>query len=80
MSIDSRTLQSVGAAGAATVAVLAALSLKYNDRPLFYEHPEGIPYQKGLPILGNLPKLLSNVHRLYDFQCDQFNKLDTLTM
>jgi hypothetical protein len=80
MSFDNRTLQHIGAAGAATAAVLAALSIKYNDRPLFYEHPEGIPYMKGAPILGNLPKLMNNVYRLYDFQCDQFNELDTLTM
>lgn len=80
MSIDSRTLQSIGTVGAATAAVLAALALKYNDRPFLYEHPEGIPYLKGLPLLGNLPKLLSNIDRIYDFQSDQFNELDTLTM
>ncbi|KAF1796237.1 cytochrome P450 [Mucor lusitanicus] len=80
MSLDNRTLQTVGMAGAAASAVMAALMVKYHDRPLFYEHPKGIPYKGGLPILGNLPYLLGNIHRLYDFQLEQFEKVDALTM
>ncbi|KAG1115501.1 hypothetical protein G6F42_013920 [Rhizopus arrhizus] len=79
MSLDNRTLQTVGMAGAAA-ATIAALAVKYHDRPLFYEHPKGIAHQGGLPILGNLTYLLGNIHRLYDFQLEQFEKVDALTM
>ncbi|KAI8088098.1 cytochrome P450 [Gilbertella persicaria] len=68
-SFDNRTLQ-----------VAAALTLKYNDRPFFYEHPEGIPYKGGIPAFGNLFDILSNVHRFHDFQIDLFEKSDSLTM
>lgn len=80
MSLDNRTLQTVGMAGAAASAAIAALAVKYHDRPLFYEHPKGIAHQGGLPILGNLTYLLGNIHRLYDFQLEQFEKVDALTM
>lgn len=81
MSLNNNsTLQGVAVAGATVSTVLALLTMKYNDRPLFYEHPEGIPYKKGFPILGNLTSLLGNLSRIHDFQAELFTDLDTLTM
>ncbi|KAG2195561.1 hypothetical protein INT47_001308 [Mucor saturninus] len=77
---NNSTIQNIGIAGAAISAAVAILSVKYHDRPLFYEHVKGIPHSKGYPILGNLTGLVSNVHRLHDYQLDTFESLDTLTM
>ncbi|KAI9257744.1 cytochrome P450 [Helicostylum pulchrum] len=77
---NNSTLQGVAVAGATVSTVMALLTMKYNDRPLFYEHPEGIPYKKGFPVLGNLTSLLGNLGRMHDFQVDSFTELDTLTM
>lgn len=78
--MDNRTLQTVGIAGAAASAMLAALTIKYNDRPLFYEHPEGITHRGGYPILGNLTHLLGNIYRIHDFQAERFEEMGALTM
>ncbi|CEP07389.1 hypothetical protein [Parasitella parasitica] len=80
MSMDNRTLQTVGIAGVAASAIIAALTAKYNDRPLFYEHPEGIAHKGGYPIVGNLTRLLGNIDRIYDFQTEQFEQVGALTM
>lgn len=77
---NNSTIQNIGIAGAAVSAAVAILSLKYNDRPLFYEHVKGIPHSKGYPILGNLTGLVSNIYRLHDYQLDTYESLDTLTM
>jgi fatty acid omega-hydroxylase len=77
---NNSTIQQIGIAGAAASAVIALLSIKYNDRPLFYEHPKGIPHVDGYPIIGSLGSLLSNIHRLYDYQLELFEKHDTLTL
>jgi hypothetical protein len=80
MSIsDNNTLQTIGMASAAASTVVALLALKYNDRPLFYEHIEGIPHKKGVPFLGGLSELLNNVYRIHDFQTEGFEQLDALT-
>lgn len=81
MSLNNNsTLQNIGIAGAAASAIITILSLKYNDRPLFYEHPKDLPHKKGYPILGNLTGLLSNVSRLHDYQLETFESLDALTL
>lgn len=77
---NNSTLQQIGIAGAAASAVAALLSIKYHDRPLFYEHPKGIPHAKGYPIIGALGALLNNVSRIHDFQLGLFEQLDTLTL
>ncbi|CAO3693849.1 unnamed protein product [Rhizopus stolonifer] len=72
--------QQVAFAGAVASSALALLSIKYHDRPTFYEHNKDIPYVKGYPLLGNLPTLLSNIERIYDHQLDMFEELDVLTL
>lgn len=72
--------QQVALAGALASSALAYLSIKYHDRPTFYEHSKDIPYVKGYPLLGNLPSLLSNIERIYDYQLDMFEKMDVLTL
>lgn len=74
------TIQAIGVTGAAASAVIALLALKYNDRPLFYEHIKDIPHVKGIPLLGNLPIVLKNLPRFYDFTTENLENLDTLTL
>ena len=80
MSLDKRTLQALGTAGITAATLIGALGLKYHDRPLFYEHPKGVPYKKGLPILGNLLDMLKNIDRLHDFMMENFEEADSLNM
>lgn len=77
---NNSTLQNIGIAGAAATAIVAIVSIKYNDRPLFYEHVKGIPHKKGYPLLGQLTNLVRNIHRVHDYQLDTFESLDALTM
>lgn len=74
------TLQQLGVVGAAASTVIALLSIKYKDRPLFYEHPEGIPHGPGYPVLGNLVDLIKSMHRVLDFELELYEKLDTQTL
>lgn len=77
---DASIGQQIAIAGAAVSSIMALLMIKYHDRPLFYEHMEGIPHGKGYPLLGNLPELMKNIPRLYDYQLDLHEKLDSLTL
>jgi fatty acid omega-hydroxylase len=77
---DNSVIQNVGLAGAAVASLVTLLAIKYNDRPAFYEHPKDIPYNGGLPLVGNLPELINNVPRLHDYVLELFEKLDTLTL
>ena len=79
-SSQNSTLQQIGMVGAAASAIITLLSIKYNDRPFFYEHPKNIPHGKGYPIIGTLADLLKNIHRMHDYQVDMFTSLDTQTL
>lgn len=75
MSLDKRNIQSLTIAGAAVSATVAAYLYKtYTE-----EIPQGIHYKGGNTFL-NLHNLLSNVYRLHDFQYDQFQETDSLTL
>ncbi|KAI8369967.1 cytochrome P450 [Blakeslea trispora] len=80
MSSDNRLLQALSIAGITTTAIVGGLSLKYHDRPLFCEHPKGIPYRKGVPILGTLPYILKNLHRIHDYTLEGFEESDSLNI
>ncbi|KAI8992352.1 cytochrome P450 [Pilobolus umbonatus] len=64
----------------AVLSSITLLAVKYYDRPIFYEHPKGIPYSKGLPIIGSFYKIMSNIDILHDMLLSEFEKNDTLTM
>ncbi|KAL0080217.1 cytochrome P450 CYP5203 [Phycomyces blakesleeanus] len=70
----------LGVVSTATIGVLLLLALKYPDRAIFTEHRDGVPHEKGLPLVGHLFGLLKNKYRIHDFQTDKFVKLDTMTM
>jgi fatty acid omega-hydroxylase len=77
---DNTALKNAGMAAAAVASVITLLAIKYNDRPIFYEHRKGIPYNKGLPLVGNLPSIMYNLPRHYDQNVELFEKHDTLTL
>ncbi|RCH89322.1 hypothetical protein CU097_012153, partial [Rhizopus azygosporus] len=77
---DASIGQQIAIAGAAVSSIITLLMIKYHDRPLFYKHMEGVPYHKGYPLLGNLLEFTKNVPRLYDYQLDIHEKLDSLTL
>lgn len=60
--------------------ITGALALKYDDRALFDEHRENIPYPKGIPILGNLLKVLKNRERYFEYVAELYEDLNTLTL
>ncbi|CAO3648016.1 unnamed protein product [Mucor hiemalis] len=62
-----------------TVALAAALAIKYPDRALFDEHRENIAHPKGVPLLGNLLEVAKNKHRYFEYVVDLYEQLDTLT-
>lgn len=63
-----------------TVAIAAALAIKYPDRALFDEHRENIAHLKGVPLLGNLLEVAKNKHRYFEYVVDLYEQLDTLTL
>ncbi|KAI8137496.1 cytochrome P450 [Fennellomyces sp. T-0311] len=65
--------------GGVTTAVLALLALKYPDRAVFDEHREGIPSQKGWPLIGNLPAIISNKETMHHLFMQGFSDLGVLT-
>lgn len=75
---DIKQLASIiGVAAAATLGVLA---LKYNNRAIFYEPPEGIPMIEGHPLVGTLISQILNKDRAHDSDCEAFERLNTLTL
>ena len=76
---NNSALQKVGMIGGVTTAVLAILAWKYPDRAVFDEHREGIATQKGWPLIGNLPALLSHKETMHNLFLDGFENLGTLT-
>ncbi|OAD71650.1 cytochrome P450 CYP5203 [Phycomyces blakesleeanus NRRL 1555(-)] len=61
-------------ASTAAIGVLILLALRYPDRAIFTEHREGVPHDKGLPLVGQLFSLLKNKYRIHDFQAEKFVK------
>ncbi|OBZ90065.1 hypothetical protein A0J61_01881 [Choanephora cucurbitarum] len=80
MSLDKRTLEALATVGITAATVIGVLGLRYHDRPLFYEHPEGIPYRKGKPLVGVLPDMLRNIHRLHDYMLEGFEESGSLNL
>ncbi|KAI8637919.1 cytochrome P450 [Parasitella parasitica] len=52
---------------------------KYPDRAVFREHRAGLIDLEGTPILGNLPGMVLNGDRFYDYLTEHFERLNTLT-
>ncbi|KAI8344761.1 cytochrome P450 [Chlamydoabsidia padenii] len=78
---DNHTLTKAASVTAGTfTAVLISLALKYHDRALFGEHNPGTPYRKGYPLLGDLPYLIHNKARIHDFDNENFEQLEAMTM
>ncbi|KAI8889502.1 cytochrome P450 [Backusella circina FSU 941] len=81
MSVQQNSVvQNLGIVGATTAAAVSLLALKYNDRPAFTDHYEGLPHGRGYPLLGSLPTILGNIPRIHDMMCDLFERLDSMTV
>lgn len=66
---------------AAVAALVGYLAYKYPDCAVFDDPRErGIPYIKGIPILGNLPEIIANIDRYYELNLEEYEKLDSLTL
>lgn len=66
--------------GGTALLALVLLAIRYPDRAIFHEHPEGIPHRKGWPIVGALPTILASREKLHDALVSTFEELDTLTL
>lgn len=77
---DASVGQQLAIAGAAVSSIITLMSLKYHDRPLFYEHIKDIPFVKGYPLVGNLPTLIKNIGRRLDYAVELYEKTGALTM
>ncbi|KAG0796934.1 hypothetical protein G6F16_000497 [Rhizopus arrhizus] len=77
---DLPVQQKIALTGAAASSLFTLIALKYHDRPVFSEHQKEVPHVKGYPLVGNLPTLLHNIPRIYDYQLENFERLDTLTL
>jgi fatty acid omega-hydroxylase len=81
MSLQQNSaVQNLGIVGATAAAAISILAMKYNDRPAFTEHYEGLPHGKGAPFLGSLPNVLKNIPRIHDLMCELFEGLDAMTV
>ncbi|KAI8139709.1 cytochrome P450 [Fennellomyces sp. T-0311] len=69
-----------GATVAAGTAILGLLALKYNDRAIFTERREGIPFVRGDPLVGSLFQQLKNKDRVLDNILDMVESHDALTV
>ncbi|ORE06666.1 cytochrome P450 [Rhizopus microsporus var. microsporus] len=77
---DASVGQQLAIAGAAVSSIITLMSLKYHDRPLFYEHIKDIPFIKGYPLVGNLPTLIKNIGRRLDYAVELYEKTGALTI
>ncbi|KAI8969842.1 cytochrome P450 [Pilobolus umbonatus] len=68
----------VGVLGGATLAAIGALAIKYNDRAVFYEHPN-MPHTSGHPLIGDLYNIANNTDYFHDYSGHLFKKLNTMT-
>lgn len=67
-------------ATATAATTLGFLALKYNDRALFQERREGVPFVKGDPLVGGLFRNIIYKNTAYDNHVNRFEYLDTLTL
>lgn len=77
----SPSITGITCISAATVAtVTALLAWRYPDRAVFHEHRTGLIDLEGTPILGNLPSMVKNLDKFYDYLVDNYEKLNTMTL
>ncbi|KAI8139710.1 cytochrome P450 [Fennellomyces sp. T-0311] len=74
------SLSVVRVAAVVSAATVGLLALKYNDRALFTEKREGIPFAKGKPVVGGLIHQLQNKDRILDDFLETMEKYDTMTV
>ncbi|KAF1806457.1 cytochrome P450 CYP5203 [Mucor lusitanicus] len=79
MTVSPSKTEILGITAAAVASITALLALKYPDRGVFHEHREGLIDMEGAPILGNLPSMIKNLDRFYDYLTEHYEKMDTLT-
>ncbi|ORZ17105.1 cytochrome P450 [Absidia repens] len=72
-------LQTAGLVAGGTTLLLAALAVKYPDRPAFTESRDDIPSSGGYPLIGIAPGIIRNKERLHEYFLEGFEKLNTLT-
>ncbi|KAI7876931.1 cytochrome P450 [Lichtheimia hyalospora FSU 10163] len=58
---------------------LGILALKYNDRAVFQERPEGVAFAKGYPLVGCLFHGIIGKDTINDNQVVNFERFDTLS-
>ncbi|KAI8089636.1 cytochrome P450 [Halteromyces radiatus] len=72
-------MQTAGLIAGGTTLVLAALAMKYPDRPIFTESRDDIPSSGTYPLIGITPKIFRNKETIHHFFLEGFEKLDSLT-
>lgn len=80
MTVSATKTEILGITAAAVASITALLALKYPDRGVFHEHREGLIDMVGTPILGNLPSMVKNMDRFYDYLTEHYEKMNTLTL
>ncbi|KAI9498853.1 cytochrome P450 [Zychaea mexicana] len=60
-------------------AALGFLFIKYHDRAVFYDRPEGVMFNPGAPLFGSLFEQIKNKERILEATDDRLKKFDTLT-
>ncbi|KAI9255244.1 cytochrome P450 [Phascolomyces articulosus] len=64
----------------AVAGLMGLLALKYNDRAIFDERRNDIPFITGEPLIGTLGMQLRNKERLYDYQMFILEQMGALTV
>ncbi|KAI8065271.1 cytochrome P450 [Gongronella butleri] len=64
----------------AVVAGIAALAAKYHDRAIFDEHNPGTQRSVGYPLVGGLPYLMANKHRIHELMLTPYTKYGAMTV
>ncbi|KAI8074739.1 hypothetical protein BC940DRAFT_48523 [Gongronella butleri] len=78
--MSSTSFLTAGTVGKAALATIAGLAAYYNDRAIFDENRKGIPYQPGLPLVGNLPMLLQYKDQIHDLFLEAYHRYQSLTL
>ncbi|CAO3595957.1 unnamed protein product [Absidia cylindrospora] len=69
-----------GTIGKAALATVVGLAAYYNDRAIFDENRKGIPYQPGLPLVGNLPLLIQYKDQIHELFLEAYHRYEALTI
>ncbi|KAI8336321.1 cytochrome P450 [Chlamydoabsidia padenii] len=72
-------MQTANMVAGGAALVLAALALKYPDRPAFTESRNDIPGSSGYPLIGIAPHIIKNKDRLHEFFLENFEKMNSMT-